>query len=235
VEDRLDYRFTGFIFHSQPNMMTQGVNEHGLCLAYAWVKIKLPGWEADWEENVPGATAPQRKSGEIGQGLLGRCKTVGEAVHLVLSQCEDGDHLGGSLLMADPTSAVIIEAAGDDFEIRRFRQGVDVRTNHFLRLPELGPNRNDYPSSYSRRTRALELLASKRMIQPETLMEVLGDHMPEPSEDTICRHPADTNDPMAHFTLASSILIPRNADGRPEIQHAAGNPCSAPFDRYVLR
>ena len=232
VEGKIAYRFKGFSFRDIPNEVTQGVNERGLCLAYVFIMIDKPGWEDDWRP-IPGATAPQRKIGALGREILSGCARVDEAVSYVMEQAAQGRCVGGTILFADPEKAVVVEATDDEFAIRRLDSGLAVHTNHFLRLPDLGPAPDRYPSSYLRRVRALDLLAARPAIGPEALAEVLSDHHAGPSEDSICRHGASEN-PLGHFTAASVIMLPKNTDGVPELRLSLGPPCRHRFVSHVL-
>jgi hypothetical protein len=70
-------------------------------------------------------------------------------------------------------------------------------------------------------------------VDPSALAGVLRDHEPRPSEDSICRH-GEADDPLAHLTAASVIMIPRNAAGEPELLYASGHPCEASWVSYQL-
>ncbi len=137
------------------------------------------------------------------------------------------------MLVADTEKGAIVEGADDELGIRRLGSAVDVRNNHFLLLGSLGPGFDAYPSSYVRRRRGLELLEARSRIGPEELAEVLRDHAPTQSEYSICRHATD-DDPLSHSTAASTIMIPRNPDGVPELRLATGHPCSVPYATHVL-
>ncbi len=232
VEGKIDYRFKGFSFRDIPDQLTQGINEKGLCLAYVFIMINKKGWKDDWQP-IPGATAPQRKTGALGREILGGCACVEEAVGYVMAQAAKGRCVGGTILFADPGGGVVVEAVDDEFAIRRLDDGLAVQTNHFLRLHDLGPDAERYPSSYARRARALDLLAAHPVIDPETLAGVLSDHHAGPSEHSICRH-GDLGKPLDHFTAAAVIMIPKNAGGVPELRLSMGNPCRHRFVSHLF-
>jgi hypothetical protein len=231
VDGRIDHSFLGLGFEHAPGMITQGVNEMGVCLAFMFVKITKPGWEEDWTP-TPGASAAQREGGVLCGELLGRGSSVKEVLEYLLDQTGRGRSLGGTMLLADPEGAVIVEGTDDELAIRRVTSGVEVRNNHFLLLSALGPDFDAYRSSYARGQRGLELLAAHPIISPETLALVLQDHAPAPSEYSICRHATD-EDPLSHRTAASTIMIPRNQDGVPELRLARGHPCAVPYETHL--
>lgn len=231
VRDRISLALVGVAFQQAPGVISQGINEKGLCLAYNFVKIRKSGWEHDWEP-VPGASAPQRHAGAVGRQILGRCATVEEALDLLAKETARGNYLGGTMLLADSRAGALVEGADDEMAVRPLTRGVEVRNNHFLLLPDLGPDVDEYPSSYRRGRRSGELLAAQPTIHPETLAAVLRDHEPLPSEDSICRH-GRADDPLAHFTVGSVIMIPRNAAGAPELAYASGHPCESRYVSYL--
>ncbi|HSH74327.1 MAG TPA: carcinine hydrolase/isopenicillin-N N-acyltransferase family protein [Longimicrobiales bacterium] len=231
VRDRLSLALVGVAFRHAPRLISQGINEKGLCLAYNFVKIRKAGWEKDWEP-VPGASARQRRAGALGRRILGRCVSVEDALELLAAETGPGCYLGGTMVLADSRGGALVEGAGDDMAVRHLSSGVEIRNNHFLLLPDLGPDVDEYPSSYRRGRRCAELLAPRRVVDTTALAGVLRDHDPWPSEDSICRH-AEVDDPLAHFTVASVIMIPRNAGGAPELLYASGHPCEASYVSYI--
>jgi hypothetical protein len=227
VRERLSLALVGVALEQAPHVISQGINEKGLCVAYNFVKIRKPGWEEDWER-VPGASAPQRRAGVLGREILGRCATVEEALELLEDEIGPGSYLGGTMVLADARSGALVEGADDEMVVRSSGSGVEVRNNHFLLVPELGPDAGEYPSSYRRGRRCSELLSARPAVDPMALADILRDHDPTPSDDSICRH-GPTGDPLAHYTAASVIMIPRNAAGAPELLYASGHPCEVSY------
>ena len=232
IKDRLDYSFMGVNHKTRPDIITQGINDKGLCIGTFFVKINKPGWEEDWKP-IPGADANLRKCGVLGRAILGLCANVEEAIRFVTEEIEHGRYMGGSMLLADATEGAIIEGTDSEFAVQRITKGIQVRTNHFMFLDEFGPDIYSYPSSYMRRKRVQDILAPKKKVFPKDIMEVYRDHDPDPSEYSICRHAIPEN-PMNHNTVSSSIMIPKNDDGVPELLNAPGNGCTHEYISHIF-
>lgn len=127
-----------------------------------------------------------------------------------------------NLLVADDRSAVAFEAMPDRVVAARPADGVLIRTNHFLdpELAQLGPRRDENPSSYYRFSVASRSVqASHGRWTHDALADLLTSHDGFP-DLSLCRHRVDGK---GSWTLYASIA---NVTDR-RFTVLLGNPCQA--------
>jgi len=155
--------------------------------------------------------------------VVSRCRTASEAAHLI---CGVPHVRSLSYLIADATTARLVEASAARAAIVEPQAGILVATNHRLGEEEDAGARGSF--SVVRRRRALELLRPVvGRIGPEDLRRVLADH-----EGGICAgdHDDIRGRPSQHGrsgTIWSLLAAPAERT----MQVAPGHPCTTPFER----
>ncbi|MFO7837056.1 MAG: C45 family peptidase [Candidatus Thorarchaeota archaeon] len=105
-------------------------------------------------------------------------------------------------------------------------------TNHYhnLEMRHFGPsNRDQYPSSFARYERLVELLKGNYGdIDPEKAIDIMSDHKhgdkPPDGVKSICRHGTDTR------TMTNVVLSPSTG----EFWISKGNPCERNYSKFSL-
>lgn len=105
-------------------------------------------------------------------------------------------------------------------------------TNHYhnLEMRHFGPsNREEYPSSFARYERLVELLRENHGdIDSEKAIEIMSDHKygnkPPEGVKSICRHGKDTR------TMTNVVLSPSTG----EFWISKGNPCEGDYSKFSL-
>lgn len=138
------------------------------------------------------------------QPILRRAKTADEAILMIKDQPRAS---GMQVIVADGKRAVALEVT--DKVVREFeaKDGLLVRTNHYLApdLQHLVPTFEESRSTYDRYARATELLKQRYgEIGMPDILRILSDHSPPPM-DSICRH-GDGNEQVK--TCSAMISCP---------------------------
>jgi len=126
----------------------------------------------------------------------------------------------GNVMIADPANCYVAEWCGSEVSIEDVSLRA-VRTNHFVSLSHGPESRKEYPSSFRRFDRALELIRSANSV--EDLQQLLKNHEAGPSELSICRH-GEKN------TTGAFIIDTRNR----RIMYCEGHPCEGSFESFSI-
>ena len=209
----------------------EGVNEHGLAIAYNYGSFRGSG-----QRRVTITTLVQE--------TLETCRNVEEAVKYL----GERPRVGGALLMlADATGAIAsVELAPDQLGVRQPEPDHPwlVHANHAVTpeiksrdVPHNAVFSRWYPrtmrglvvqeSSLRRHARATDLLAAAARVGETELTTMLADHGPgdSPGDDnTICRHGP------YYQTTCSVLLFPK----RRAIAVTFGAPCTEEFSTITL-
>jgi hypothetical protein len=186
----------------------EGVNEHGLAIAYNYGYLS-------------GKSAARIAITHVVQHVLERCRTVYEAVTVLRRTPRAGSAL---LMVADAEGDLVsVELAPDDLAVRSARNAGaalchanhsvtsamakrDVPHDAFYSRFNPAPVRGErvHQSSEARHQRAQTLLDEADQISELEMMSIVADHAGgDPSDDTICRH-GDY-----YKTTCSVLLYPR--------------------------
>ncbi|RIK80823.1 MAG: hypothetical protein DCC68_10245 [Planctomycetota bacterium] len=171
-----------------------GINEHGLCIAYNYAYAMDPGLAA--------ATISMAIS-----AALAHCATVDEAATLIANHRRNG---AGLLMLADAEGDIAsVELSSNHTAIRRASAGEDVlcHSNSYAtaamqqieappnayysqRVPKPLRGRRVLESSDRRDDRFAELLAQTGQFDADNLQTLMSDHGPhnQPSACTPCMH-----------------------------------------------
>lgn len=234
LREKDGYEFWGMTHEERKDIITIGMNEHGLAIGTFFVKINKPGWEEDWVHK-PGADAPIRKCGTLAKEILTRCDSVRDALHFLHWYVLDKEHfIGGNLLVADKHEGLVLENTDRDMCFSVLNKGITIRTNYFVRLNPYGPDIYNYPSAYMRYKRVEDLLAAKDKLDVEYLKNVMRDHQDGPSEYSVCRH-IIPDDPFSHATMSSFLCLTNTETGGPKLLVAEGTPCNNQFKEYTFK
>ncbi len=155
--------------------------------------------------------------------LLRICKNVDDAL-AYLRDKNPYKVTRSNLLLVDNQKAVVVETTENQCCIIEQENGLLVRTNHFHSpdLQKYNPSHKDYPSTYSRFDRAMEMLQLKRgSLRFQDMLQIASDHENGPC-NSICRH----EDGKGSLTVYSSIIIVEDN----QLWTAIGNPCLAFFE-----
>ncbi len=136
-----------------------------------------------------------------------------------------GSVRGTIFLFAEPGKAMVVEMTSRRLAHAELREGLLLRTNHFL-LPDMVPFRSEAPDANSRcRLDRGQQLLGQRQIGPQDLATMARDHTAGP--DSICS--ADAEHPWTTVTACTHVVLPGPHNPRAHTRAAVGNPLTTLF------
>jgi isopenicillin-N N-acyltransferase-like protein len=153
------------------------------------------------------------------QPVLKSARSVDDALHIIRQQPR---LVGMNAMLADDHTAVAIEVTGDAVYCFEPRDGILVRTNHFLapELREVAVRPDENCGTFERYARAEQMV---RRRAPEVgmpdILRILSDHQP-PGTESICRHAGPGSQGQTH---AATIICPQDR----QMWAVFGNPCES--------
>lgn len=181
-----------------------GVNQHGVVAAVTNRRKSRP-------------PAKPRSRGLLCRELLG-CTTAREAAKQAIEELERRPYAGCNVLVADAASADVIQWS-DWLRVTPLASGVHVITS----------GDPDDPTD-RRAARAMDWLAGQHISDAKSWIEALRglcrDHGQPPGEPPICLHRGQGG------TVSSSVLALGYDRAASVYRHAAGPPCTTPYEDY---
>jgi len=197
-----------------------GINKYGLAISTTGV----------WSKRIPVDIVDISKTNILINihFILKRCKSVDEAVNFLNNTKRTN---GINLLITDINKAVAVEATRDNIVIEEEKNGILVRTNHYLSEELRGLNKSpkEYQSTYKRLDRVKSFLNKKHgNIKFQDMLEIASDHENAP-HNCICRHRRHGADESEAKTVSSSLIVLEDM----QVWTSLCNPCEALKLSYV--
>ena len=199
-----------------------GINKYGLAISTSGV----------WSKKIPVNIADISNAyiQVMPNSILERCKSVDEAVDFINNTKRMN---GYNFLIADKSKAVAVEVTRDKIFIEEDKNGILIRTNHYLSEELRGLNESPKEnqsaynqSTYKRLERAKSFLDKKHgNIKLQDMLEIVSYHENAPY-CCLCRHKVDECDSK---TAYSSLIVLEDM----QVWTALCNPCEALKLSYV--
>jgi predicted choloylglycine hydrolase len=189
-----------------------GINSNGFSISTTGV----------WSPNIP-----------LNTHLIGNTE-ISVNVHVILSKCSSVEEavdyikkfyaqrvIRKNLFVIDKNKAAVLEIADDNLQVVYDRDGLLVRSNHFLSdsLQKYNPERNTYLSTFLRYERAMAFLQERHgQIRFQDLLQLASDHANGPL-NSLCRHGVNGT---ANTSYSSIVVM---EDG--QLWTSLGLPCES--------